>query len=93
MWVRGNFSNQAGDGATFNTKVETARLSMSTLRWHDLPDKGGDGGTKNQLFVSFLTELSGAAFGSKPKGHSQTKLLSLENPDIKSRRGSNRIRI
>ena len=41
-----DFSDQGGDGATFQTEVETARpiLFSSRLRWirRDFPDRGGD---------------------------------------------------
>ena len=48
-----NFSDQEGDGATFQTEAETARLrqSSSRLRWirRDIPYQGADG-------ITFRTE-------------------------------------
>ena len=45
-WRRHVFADRSGDGATFQTKAETARLSRPMRKWRDFPHRGGDGETK-----------------------------------------------
>ena len=48
-WIRRNFPDQGGDGATKNqilaTKAETPRLSRPRRKWRDSSEQGGEGAT------------------------------------------------
>ena len=48
------FRERGGDGATFQTKAETARLSTPRRRRRDFSDQGGDGPTKKHIFATVV---------------------------------------
>ena len=50
-WRRRVFADRSGDGATFQTKAETAQLSRPMRRRRDFPDRGGNGAT-NIIFLA-----------------------------------------
>ena len=70
---RRDFSDQCGDGATFQTEVETARprLYSSRLRWIrcDFPDQGGDGAT-------FQTKAERALFSRPSRRRRDQEVIS-----------------